>query len=65
MYSWNMIFNILMVFDIKEKMDNFDPYVFLVLLQMLLMTAFLVQGHICLSIFKEIYNYLLFLLQCI
>ncbi len=29
MYSWNMIFNILMVFDIKEKMDNFDPYVFL------------------------------------
>ncbi len=42
--------NILMIFGIK-KVDNFDPYNVLLAIAtnipVLLMTAFVLQGHIC------------------
>ncbi len=42
--------NILMIFGIKEKMDNFDPYNALLSIAtnipVLLMTAFVLQRHI-------------------
>ncbi len=42
--------NILMIFGIKEKMDNFDSYNVLLSIAtniaVLLMTAFVLQGHI-------------------
>ncbi len=39
--------NILMIFD-KRKLNNFDPYnVLLAIATNILMTAFVLQGHVC------------------
>ncbi len=44
--------NILMIFGIKEKFNNFDPYNVLLAIAtnipVLLMTAYVLQGHISL-----------------
>ncbi len=44
--TWSLL-NILMIFGKKWKIDNFDPYnVLLAIATVLLMTGFVVQGHI-------------------
>ncbi len=48
--TWSL-FNILMIFWHKRNIDNFNPYnVFLAIatnVPVLLMTGFVLQGHIC------------------